>query len=176
MTESTDETLSAVCQHCGKRFHRRRYVNRYTTYASEELLGKPAPAKYCSPACRKDAYRVRSRCVAGPEVTEMPARCVAATSDAPPPPQPAFPGRSTADDQSAFERLRGDRVLSNWKPSLTDVDCEPIPGFLRRKPVEAPVASKSREDGVSAPDVTVEPVVAGELPAPPRPAFRRPYG
>ena len=157
MSESTDPVLSTVCQHCGKRFHRRRYVNRYTTFASEELLGKPAPAKYCSPACRKDAHRARSRCVADPEGTEMPARCVAATSDATPPSPDAFHGRSSTDDQTAFDRLRGDRVLSNWKPSPTDVDCEPIPDFLRRKPEPAP-----------------EPIA--DVPDEPHPAFRRPYG
>ena len=72
---------------------------------------------------------------------------------------------STDGRGSAFERLRGDRVLSNWKPSVTDVDCEPIPDFLRR--------GKSAEPANEP--VTVEPVVADELPAE-RPAFRRPYG
>src|SRR5262245_42342230 len=129
MTESTDEVLSHGCEHCGRRFYRHRYVNRYSDY------GKPVPAKFCSPACRKDAYRVRqghSRSVPVVDDPDIQARSV------PPflPPAPSAPA-SLKTDQSppdAFERLREGKVLSSWKPSpnARAEDVPDIPDFLHR--------------------------------------------
>jgi hypothetical protein len=135
MSESTDPALSAVCQHCGKRFHLRRFVNRYTTHSSDETLGKPAPAKYCSPACRKDAYRVRyghSRSVPVAVATEVPSRSVPASSTPAPVSRAPFK-TDRASDLDEFERIRAGRVLSRWEPCANpDQNGFDIPDFLQR--------------------------------------------
>jgi hypothetical protein len=131
MSESTDPNLSTVCAHCGRRFHRRRFVNRFTTYASVEILGKPAPAKYCSPACRKDAYRKRNECGRRAD------RSDATHLDGPIPQVGAShaPTATRQDDADAFERIRAGRQLSRWEPCANPDPHDPgfeIPEFLRR--------------------------------------------
>jgi hypothetical protein len=124
MTESTDEVLSHICEHCGKRFYRRRYVNRYN-----RPDGAPVPAKYCSLTCRKDVYRVRqgySRSVPRVDATDVPSRSVPLST---PLLMASAPPLKT---DSTFDRLRGDAVLSNWKPSGDGKNCPNIPEFLRR--------------------------------------------
>lgn len=131
MTESTDPNLSTVCAYCGKRFHRRRYVNRFTTVTSMEVLGKPAPAKYCSPVCRQNAYRKRT-------VGERQAVQGLVTDLDDPIPQVGASHASTAtrqDDADAFERIRVGRQLSRWEPTACAPADDPgweIPEFLRR--------------------------------------------
>lgn len=131
MTESTDEALSHVCAHCGKRFHRRRYVNQFTTHASIEVFGKPVPAKYCSPVCRKDAHRKRA------ESARQADRSDATHPDDPIPQMGAShaPTATRQDDADAFERIRAGRQLSRWEPCANPNPDDPgfeIPEFLRR--------------------------------------------
>src|SRR5262245_46792250 len=128
MTESTDETLSRTCEHCGKRFYIRRRANQYSK------LGKPIPTRYCSPNCRKNASRARHGLATHANSTEPHTALV--TPPSPPPESSASPSKP---DLSPFDRLRGDAVLSNWKPHVTlETDIPGIPEFLRRKTEEKP--------------------------------------
>src|SRR5262245_58938317 len=120
MSESTDEVLSHVCEHCAKRFYRRRYVNQYG--GSRE--GKPVPTKYCSTACRQAHYRSSRNSDA--EAAGRPGRPVTDADWGKVAPTPFV----THPD--AFERLRGDAVLSKWKPSGDGKDVPDIPEYLRR--------------------------------------------
>jgi hypothetical protein len=149
MTESTDEVLSHACDHCGKRYYRHRYVNRY--HKSDSDLGTPVPSKFCSATCRKDAHRVRqghSRSVPRADETTVPARSV------PPPAAPPWapgghlksgggsaevsseevrrdPWRHRHDPRSIWHLSDG-QVRSNWKPSGDGEDMPDIPNSLRR--------------------------------------------
>jgi len=132
MSESTDEALSHACDYCGKRFHRSRHVNRFTSVASVELLGKPVQAKYCSPACRQNAYRRRKQ--GGREGDQS-----TVTPLADPFPQVEASHASTPsrqDDADAFERIRAGRQLSRWEPCANPDPNDPgfdIPQFLQRR-------------------------------------------
>ena len=124
MTESTDEALSHACDYCSKRFHRSRHVNRHTSVASSELLGKPVQAKYCSPNCRKNAWRKRKLGDATPQPEPNPQLEASHASTA-----------MRADDTEVFESLRGGRVLSRWEPTACAPTDDPrwdIPEFLQR--------------------------------------------
>ena len=131
MSESTDEVLSHACDYCGKRFHRSRHVNRFTSVASVELLGKPVQAKYCSPNCRKNAWRKRNGGGRGADRVD-------ATPLADPFPQVEASHASTPtrqDDADTFERIRAGRQLSRWEPTACAPADDPgweIPEFLRR--------------------------------------------
>jgi ssDNA-binding Zn-finger/Zn-ribbon topoisomerase 1 len=131
MSESTDEVLSHACDYCGKRFHRSRHVNRFTSVASVELLGKPVQAKYCSPNCRKNAWRKRKE--DGREAARIDA-----TPLADPFPQVEASHASTPTRQAdavAFEDIRAGRQFSRWEPCASPDPNNPgfeIPEFLRR--------------------------------------------
>jgi hypothetical protein len=122
MPKITDEVLSRACEHCGKRFYWHRH-------------GQVLARKYCSPCCKEDAYRVRRGYagkvgVQGAGVTEVPARGVQAPTASAPPSDAGF----KVNPRSAFERLQGDAVLSDWKPTVTfETDIPDIPEFLRRR-------------------------------------------
>jgi hypothetical protein len=137
MTESTDPNLGTVCAHCGKRFHLRRFVNRFTTFASTEVLGKPAPAKYCSPACRQAHYRVVR--TADKTTVAVGAGSTAPVTDLDVPrpilPVTNAPVATRQDDADAFERIRAGRQLSRWEPYANPdphASGFEIPEFLQR--------------------------------------------
>jgi hypothetical protein len=124
---STGEIFSHTCEHCGRQFYLRPYVNRH---------GKTdvsAPRKYCDTPCRKDAYRVRRghpRSVPRVDDTEALARSVPTPTLTTPPSDAGY----KTDPRSAFERLQGDAVLSDWRPHVTlETDIPDIPEFLRRR-------------------------------------------
>jgi hypothetical protein len=92
--------------------------------------------KYCSVACRQDAYRVRQGHSAS--VTRVTAPDIPSASVTAPTPAPAVPAsrfKSDQGDLDAFERMRAGRVLSKWEPTACAPADDPgwdIPEFLRR--------------------------------------------
>jgi hypothetical protein len=127
MTESNHPELAGRCAHCGELFARRHYVNQHGQAAFSTLV----PAKYCSPDCRYKAARKRAReareASTHPDDTQVQSGSVTAPAPASPAPH------DTAKSNDAFERLRGDAVLSDWKPYVTlETDIPDIPEFLRR--------------------------------------------
>ena len=123
MTESNDPSLAVQCAQCGTLFVRRHYVSH-----GKPKDGKPVPAKYCSPACRKEAYRQRLKVPSD----AAQGQGTAATHQNGPVPQGGPSQDPVPFHPNAFARLQGDAVLSQWKPSGDGKDVPPIPEFLRR--------------------------------------------
>jgi hypothetical protein len=136
MSESTDEALSHACEHCGKRFYRRRYVNQHTRLDSI-LDSKIVRTKYCSVACRQDAYRVRhgqSASVTTAQAADDQSASVTASTPAPAAAAVRF--KNDQADLDAFERMRAGRQLSRWEPTACAPADDPgweIPEFLQRR-------------------------------------------
>src|SRR5262245_15725834 len=96
----------------------------------EPLVDRRAEARYCSEACKKVARRLRRRLPgtrSGDDPPGLGSGTRASVASLAP-----MPGILKPTD--AFERLRGNAVLSRWKPDpkAKPGDVPDIPDFLRR--------------------------------------------